>query len=176
MLFPSLKFNKRSVVFIFVLIVIFTFLIGIRLGRRIKEADINVEMRKKPMNAAPTPPSITFTLKKYIASACGFQFLYPSFLEELNESTDEAKLLYHTYIITILCDSTSAKMKKFLLQKKQLLSTEIQTAHSVAITLYPSDIINTSYVYFIHPQSKKQILMHVSSDLLDLFKNTIQFL
>lgn len=173
MLFSPMKFNPRSLIFISILIAIFTFLLGVRIGKKIEQ--INTLNTVPVKNKNPTSAPTAFALKKYVASACGFQFLYPAAFKESEEASDEAKFIYHTSIITILCDSTS-KMKKFLNQKNQLKVEGTRVADSVEMTLYPSEVINTSYVYFIHPESKKATLMRIPHDLLDLFENTVQFL
>lgn len=173
MLFAPMKFNPRSLIFIFILITVFTFLLGIRIGKKIEQINTFNKTPMKEKNPTPTPAP--FELKKYVASACGFQFLYPAVFKELEEATDEAKFTYQNEIITILCDSPS-KMKRFLNKTKQFKTEEIRIVDSAEITLYSSEIVNTSYVYFTHPESKKATLMRIPHDLLDLFENTMQFL
>lgn len=180
MLFSPLRFNSRSLVFIGILLIVFFFLIGIRIGKKIQQID------SKKIVASPIQnPKIVFTalkLKKFIASACGFQFLYPAEFEESENATNEASLIYKanpqnntTNIITISCDSPS-KMKEFTDKKKQLKTEGIRVVDTIDINLYQSDITNTAYVYFIHPTSDKQILMRIPHSLLNLFESTLKFL
>ncbi|HLD26669.1 MAG TPA: hypothetical protein VJB63_01810 [Patescibacteria group bacterium] len=180
MLFSPIKFNTRSLVFIGILLIIFFFLAGFRLGKKIQQTDY------KKITITPTQTANTvFTalqLKRFVASACGFQFLYPAVLKELENATNEATLTYQTNVpnqktstITISCDSPS-KMKKFTDMIGQLKTEGIRIVDTVDINLYQSDVIDTPYVYFIHPESKKQILMRIPRNLLDLFESTLKFL
>lgn len=180
MLFSPLKFNKQSLIFIGILLIIFFFLVGFRLGKKSQQIDNTATISSQKQS-----PQITFTaleLKKFVASACGFQFLYPAVFTETENATDEATITYSTNppdktknTITISCQSPS-KMKVFTDKIAQLKTEGIRVVDTIDINLYQSDINNVSYAYFIHPQSKKQILMRIPHSLLDLFESTLKFL
>ncbi len=180
MLFSPIKFNTRSLVFIGILLIIFFFLLGFRLGKKTQKTD-NLAI----ISPQKQKPEIIFTalkLKKYIASACGFQFLYPAVFKESEKATNEAILTYRTNspnpiksVITISCD-TPSKMKEFTNKIEQLKTEGIRVVDTVEIDLYQSDFKDSSYAYFIHPESKKQILMRIPRHLLDLFESTLKFL
>lgn len=165
------KFNQRYFILIFVLGLLLMFIIGIRLGKKIERSDRRAQELKTAKNQSSQQPD--FAVKKFISKACGVTFVYPSLFKEENEATDEARLTDGKEIITLLCDKY--KMSRFLTKKKKLSVTKTFTVDEVEITIYPSEVPDTVYLYFLHPDSEKQILARMPNELLSLFQSTLVF-
>jgi hypothetical protein len=82
----------RPYILITTLVLILIFILGVRYGQNVEKANkkINFMISIPPPKPVPTEKPIEF--KNYQSKGCNLEFLYPSTLLILNESTNSATL------------------------------------------------------------------------------------
>lgn len=168
-----MKTSSRPIMILFILTSILLFVIGIRLGKKIQQVDLETQINSlKQKNIKPT--IAPFTVKKFISAPCGVQFLYPGVFKEYEQSTDEARLTYQNQVISLHCNSS--KIIGFNDLKASMKSRGTRKIDEIEISLYESEVSDNDYLYFTHPKNKKNILMRLPRSLWDLFETTVKFL
>jgi len=85
--------KQKPLIFLFILILILSFILGVRYGQRIEKTNkaIDFVLSITPTKVPPTPTSISY--KEYKSKKWGLNFTFPSNLE-VKESTTTPEILF----------------------------------------------------------------------------------
>ncbi len=163
--------RKKQTPYIFLLALIFiiVFIVGIKYGKKVEQTDKTIHYL---VNQKPTPslaPIIqpTITYLNFQHKECGVSFLYPSYIEVINQSSSAAKIGTKSMInISLDCSknpaSSSAQLdtdektatqsitlanKKIIAQKK-LIKIDKETIEKLDFTI-KNDKNNTDVIFSI---------------------------
>lgn len=155
---------NRPTFFLFILVLIAFFLIGMRFGKKIERVDKKYACLKTP---APTPLPLKFNT---FSSPCGLKFLYPVLTKKPDEksASSEQKLTYDKQTISVNCNKEQIDK---LLKNKNL--SEIKTIKNQKMSIYETAdgfLILTNYY-----KNRKSILISLPKNLLNLFEETVSF-
>ncbi len=157
--------------FLVVLFLIAVFILGVKYGKRVEQADKTI---KYTLSIPPTQPPVSPTPLKYMtysSKACGVQFLYPSFLKSTGETSMSATLKQNSSsMIVISCEKTSDIAK--MLKDPKIATAEVTLKNRKIQTKKVGD---TLYFQTTNPYHGTSINVSITQDLYPLFANTLQF-
>ena len=156
--------KKSSIIFLLTLFIILVFILGVRHGQNVEKTNkiINYLISIPP---SPTlqPTQTTLAFKTYKHEGCKIQFLYPSFLEKVKNSSESAKFAGDHQIVEFNCAKNSADK---LLDEKKLATAEVKLKEAAPTLLF--NITN--------PKNGKNIFVEISKSLFPLFEKSLEFL
>lgn len=166
-------FNKPlPYLFLFFLVVILVFIIGIRYGQRVEKTNktINYILSLTPTKSTTSPTMVQY--KKYVNSTCGIEFIYPSNLAK-KESTVSALFTQAGQAeLEIDCFTQSQLLE--ILKDEDIATAEIEFQSKKI----ESKVTNNNQVYVfsvIHPKTKKRLNIAIKKYLYPLFERTVEF-
>lgn len=87
------------------LLLILFFIVGIRYGQRIEKTNTEVSLLRLTTTPSPSPSIDLSDFEKYESKLCDLEFLYPSKLDIINETTASSELVSEKDIVfSFLCD------------------------------------------------------------------------
>ncbi len=140
--------KKGPAILLVVLTIILVFILGVRYGQQVEKTNKNLSTLLSITPTKPQPTQASLTFKTYSGKACGAQFLYPSTLNVIKESSTSVQL---TEKKTVLVDLTCVASPSAVAKGKKL---EIR----------------------LNPQTGKNVYFSISEDLLPLFTTSLKFI
>ena len=165
---------KKPIIFLFILLIIFFFIIGVRYGQRVEKAnkiiDYHLSLPPSP-TLQPTQQPLEF--KTLTHKQCSLQFVYPNYLDPEKETSTSAVLARESEKqIEIHCSKNDAIIE--ILEDKDIGSQEL-TFQGKKIQA-KSILKNEVYIFrFIHPETGKTIYVSIVKSLFPLFESSLEF-
>ncbi|OGK21413.1 hypothetical protein A3C23_01335 [Candidatus Roizmanbacteria bacterium RIFCSPHIGHO2_02_FULL_37_13b] len=170
-----MQINSRPMILFFLLLALLTFLVGFRLGRRVEKMD-KTYVPKPTINMIPTdtpsPTAVSLEFVNYQNKICGFNFIYPKFMEENKISSESSKLSGQNSNVYYECNKTEVFNKKEALS--ELDPQKELTIQNQKIKLFRK---NDQIIMFVALNSSKNrsIFFEISDNLADLVLKTLEF-
>lgn len=151
---------SRPILFLFILVAITLFLLGIKIGNNVNKIDCQINQK---INITPTvintPTFAQLIYKKYELSLCKKTFTLSNLFEQKVFASDEARFNYNNQIILVSCNKQTVEKYQdiFATQESKLikdingLKTKIYQSPEGIGYLTKSE--NNQYVVFSFPAS-----------------------
>lgn len=159
----------KSWLFLFVLIIIIVFILGVRYGQKVEQTNkvINYLVSLPPTKPPPTAFPINF--KTYQNKVCGIRFLIPSTINIEDQSSDSAKF-----------NENGEKIFQFNCQKGVKLEEEEKTA-TPSVTFRNKKVFgkkdNNKAVFIINnPANGKKIYINTRLSFFPLLEKSLEFI
>jgi len=136
-------------VFIVILVIILTFIFGIRYGQRVEKDNKKVDSFLSQPPTLPTPTGVPLEFKTYTNKDCGISFLYPAFFKVDKEGSFAARLKNNKTFIIFDCHRNA--------------------------TSEPSISPNYTSLEKINPINSKKIYFTVEKSLQSLIEKSLEF-
>ncbi len=140
--------KRGPAILLVVLTIVLVFILGVRYGQQVEKTNKNVSTLLSITPTKPQPTQASLTFKTYSGKACGAQFLYPSTLNVIKESSTSVQLAEKE---TVRVDLTCVASPSAVAKGKKL---EIK----------------------LNPQTGRTIYFSISEDLLPLFNTSLKFI
>jgi hypothetical protein len=162
--------TKKIIPFAFLglLLLIVIFIVGVKYGRKVAEVDKTIKylISITPTKAVTPSPLPSITYESYLNEDCGIEFLYPSNLSLVKESSTGGQFKNSTDSLQYSCDFTSAMIKN-----TSKTATAAVTIQDKEITASKSGDI---YIFGIQNKKRQTIQFAVSSRLKALIEKTLK--
>lgn len=165
---------KKPFIFLFILLIIFFFIIGVRYGQRVEKANKIIDYALSlPPSPTLQPTQVPLEFKTLTIKQCSLQFVYPNFLNPEKETSTSAVLIKEKQKqIEVYCSKNDAIVE--ILDDKDISAEEL-TFQGKKIQV-KSIQKNEVYVFrFIHPESRKTIYVSIHKSLFPLFEKSLEF-
>lgn len=164
--------NPLPYLFLFSLVVILVFIIGIRYGQRVEKTNKTIDyvLSLTPTKTATSPTTVEY--KKYVNSTCGIEFVYPSNLAKKESTVSAVFTQDEQEKLEIDCFPQSQLMN--ILKDKEIATAEIEFQNKKI----ESKVIGNKDVYVFsltHPKTKKTLNISINKNLYPLFERTVEF-
>ena len=144
--------KKGPAILLVVLTIILVFILGVRYGQQVEKTNKSIAALLSVTPTKPQPTQAPITFKTYSGKACGAQFLYPSNLNIIKESSTSVQLTEkETVLVDLTCvASPSAVAKGKKLETKLNPQTGKNIYFSIAEDLLP--LVNSSLKFILPPR------------------------
>jgi len=154
----------KSYIFLIVLFVILVFIIGVRYGQKVEQANKTINYYLSPPPTKQPSPHPIQDYKMFIHSGCAISFLYPSTFTVEKNSTQEAYFTQDKIkALTFSCYPTSVTRPPVpKMWSQQFKDQEIQ--------------INNNGFMLYHKYTKQYITINIDPKYYPLFEKSFEFL
>lgn len=143
--------KKKPYIFLFVLFVILFFIIGVRYGQKVEQANKTISSYLSLPPTKPIEPTRSSEFETYSHKACGISFLHPAWLTKSAETTTSAQFSEKgKVILSLTCDKKSVPP--------------------------PSTKPDMTFFQKIDNTGKKTISFTLEKSILPLIEKTIEFI
>lgn len=163
-----------------ILFLILVFIVGVRYGQRVEKTNKVVNyLISLPPSPTIQPTQKPLEFKTYKHDGCKIQFLYPSSLKKIQESSLSARLAGGAHILEFDCAKDSAQK---LLESEKLATAEIKFKEKSLKGRLKPDIrtVVGAEPFFLfnisHPLTAKNIFVEISKSLYPLFEKSLEFI
>lgn len=166
---------KKPIIFLFILLIISFFIIGVRYGQRVEKVNKIIDYALSlPPSPTLQPTQEPLEFKTLTIKQCSLQFVYPNFLNPEKETSTSAVLTKENQSqIEVYCSKNDAIIE--ILDDKDISSEEIifKAKKIQAKSIQKNEV---SVFRFIHPGSGKTIYVSIAKSLFFLFEKSLEFI
>jgi len=132
----------KSYLFLFALIIILFFIIGVRYGQKVEQANKTINYYLSLPPTKPPEPTISKDFLSYTHTSCGVSFVYPAWLSKEKETTVSAQFLNQGKMaLFISCDkitpTTVVSDPNMVTFQKKNFNNNKTISFSVTKSLFP---------------------------------------
>lgn len=172
-----MKKGNAPYIFLGLLCVIIVFVGGLRYGTKVEQANktIHYLLSLTPTKPISTPPEAPISYNTYSHTLCGVEFLYPSSLTLINESSDSAKLGKKGSETVFFSCAKNVSLDQIIDNSNvATVSFQIGTRKIDGYEIIPAQPIKVAFE-IRNPISGKLLLFRVEKSLLPLLTSTFKF-
>lgn len=163
--------TRNAYIFLFSLLLILVFIIGLRYGQRVEKANKAISFILSMPPTKPPTPQPTLAFLTYEHKGCKVRFLYPSSLEKVNESSTSAEFTAEgKKELTLNCNKSNPLFS--LLADTTQTATESIVFRNVHLT---AKIQNDMRIFSLQQSGDKpSLVFSIAQNLIPLLEKSLE--